>query len=201
MSRKEHWEKIYLSKQAHEVGWTQKIPEPSLRITEGLNLDKSASIIDIGGGDSRLAKFLLDFGYDNITVLDISKAAIGRAQKRLGERADVIKWIESDILDFNPPDNYDFWHDRAAFHFLTEEKDVKQYVEIAASCVRKYLGIGTFSVDGPEKCSGLSIRQYDENLLQREFSPDFKAIDSFREDHVTPSGNRQNFVFMSFERI
>jgi hypothetical protein len=200
MDRKSHWENVYQTKQANEVGWTQEVPEASLRMLRSLNLPKSASIIDIGGGDSHLPEILLDDGYSDITVLDISASGIERAKKRLGERANLVKWIVSDIIDFEPDRVYDLWHDRAAFHFLTKAVSITQYVKTASEHVSGYITIGTFSLDGPKKCSGLDIRQYNEKILSDEFSPKFDMIDSFREDHITPSGNKQNFQFCTLKK-
>lgn len=195
MKRIDHWNRVYQTKSPSDVGWTQEVPVPSLRMIRKLELPKTASIIDIGGGDSKLAEFLLDDGFNDITVLDISRSGIERAKKRIGERADSINWIVSDILDFKPDRIYDLWHDRAAFHFLTDSESKAKYGEIAANAVSGYITIGTFSMDGPEKCSGLRISQYNETLLAHAFSEGFELVESFREDHITPSGNKQNFIF------
>jgi hypothetical protein len=163
-------------------------------------LDKSASIIDIGGGDSLLVDFLLDLGYTNISVLDISSHAIERAKVRLGEQSNSVTWIVSDINDFEPSQNYDIWHDRAAFHFLTDAKEIERYVQIVAKHT-KNLVLGTFSTNGPFKCSGLEITQYDEKELGELFEPlGFDLQSTKREDHMTPFGTTQNFVFASFSK-
>ena len=200
MDRRSHWETVYKTKSPTEVGWTQGIPEPSLRMIRKLNFPKTAPIIDIGGGDSKLAGFLLDDGYSNITVLDISAAGIERGKSSLGKRAEQVRWVVSDILDFVPDQEYELWHDRAAFHFLTDTDEVKKYVMLASRAASGYITIGTFSIDGPNKCSGLDIRQYDEILLYETFKDKFDLIDSFREDHITPSGNKQNFIFGILKR-
>lgn len=196
---KRHWEKVYTEKQPHEVSWTQDVPQTSLDFIREFNLPKTASIIDIGGGDSKLVDFLLDDGYQNITVLDISEQALLRAQARLGDRAKLVTWIASDILDFVPKQQYDLWHDRAAFHFLTGPDEVTQYTTLAASAVKGYLTIGTFSHDGPKKCSGLEIKQYNEAELQDELSKAFTKVRCIVEDHTTPFGTQQNFLFCSFK--
>ena len=201
MSTKEHWETVYKTKEPHDVGWTQIYPAPSLQMIRDLDLPKSTSIIDIGGGDSHLAEYLLKEGFTDITVLDLSEHAIKRAKKRLGRKSKKVKWIISDILDFKPERSYDLWHDRAAFHFLTEADQIRKYTELASKTVTGYLTIGTFSTDGPKKCSGLNIRQYDEPLLREEFSKCFELIESFREDHTTPSGNKQNFIFGTLKKL
>lgn len=200
-TKKEHWETIYQNKQPNEVSWTQEVPKMSLQFIHELNLPKSSSIIDIGGGESKLVDFLLDDGYTNITVLDISANAIERAKKRLGEKADRVKWIVSDILEFTPSENYDIWHDRATFHFLTNEKDIQKYVSLVSKYVNKHLVIGTFSTEGPLKCSGLEITQYDEGSMEEKFSSHFKRLPCIKEEHITPFNTMQNFIFCSFQKI
>ena len=195
-----HWENIYTTKQAHEVSWTQAIPALSLAIIKAANLDKNAKIIDIGGGDSHLVDHLLAEGYTNISVLDISAKALERAQARLGDAAKKVTWIVSDILTFEPSTTYDFWHDRAAFHFQTTAHQIEQYLKVVKKAVNGKLVIASFSVDGPQKCSGLSIQQYDEASMQAVFERiHCKALSFQREDHITPSGAIQNFVYGSFE--
>ena len=152
---KEHWEAVYQTKGPEEVSWTQEIPKTSLNFIHSFSLNKSAKIIDIGGGDSKLVDFLLDEGFENISVLDISAKALEKAKLRLGNRSEKVNWIVSDILDFKPDTAFDVWHDRAAFHFLTTKEQVEKYIEIAQSVVSGYLTIGTFSENGPKKCSGL----------------------------------------------
>lgn len=199
--RKDHWEKIYETKQPHEVSWTQKQPVISLEMIRLLQIPENARIIDVGGGDSKLADYLLLEGYTDITVLDISSAAIERAKKRLGEKAGLVKWIVNDVLAFNPQEQYDLWHDRAAFHFLITEDAIHKYLQIVNSNVTGYIIAGTFSVDGPKKCSGLEIRQYNEQSLPSVFEKaGFDKMECRREDHHTPAGTTQNFVFCSFKR-
>lgn len=197
---KEHWETIYKTKQPNEVSWTQDVPAISLAFIKKYNIPKDANIIDIGGGDSRLVDFLLKEGYKNISVLDISEAAIHRAKERLGIDANTVKWIVSDILDFKPNEKYNVWHDRATFHFQTDPDDINKYLDILKTAVKGIVIIGTFSVDGPMKCSGLETRQYDENQLKEKFEAfEFESIECERENHITPSGAVQNFVFCSFQ--
>ena len=136
-SRKEHWEKVFATKQPNEVSWTQEIPKTSLDFVHTANLDKQANIIDIGGGDSKLVDYLLDEGFENISVLDISEEALTRAKKRLGRKADKVVWIVSDITEFQPTITYDFWHDRAAFHFLTTENEIVKYLTTARHAVKE----------------------------------------------------------------
>jgi cyclopropane fatty-acyl-phospholipid synthase-like methyltransferase len=196
---KEHWETIYKTKKPTEVSWTQEVPAVSLAFIHQFKIPKNAKIIDIGGGDSNLVDFLLAEGYTNLSVLDISEAAILRAQERLGEEAQKVTWIVCDILDFKPKEKYDVWHDRAAFHFQTDSAKIDTYLNIVKNAVDGMVIIGTFSTDGPTKCSGLEIQQYDEESMKAKFiQSDFKNLECKREDHVTPSGVVQNFVFCSF---
>ena len=154
---KQHWENVYETKNSDQVSWTQEKPTTSLEYIRSFGLSKTAEIIDIGGGDSRLVDYLLVEGYQNITVLDISTKALEKAKERLGENATKVTWIVSDIIDFEPQKEYDIWHDRAVFHFLTTEAPIKKYTEIAKTGVNGYLVIRTFSENGPLKCSGLAI--------------------------------------------
>ncbi|MBL7868950.1 MAG: class I SAM-dependent methyltransferase [Flavobacterium lindanitolerans] len=197
---KEHWEAVYQNKGPEEVSWTQEIPKTSLNFIHSFNLDKSAKIIDIGGGDSKLVDFLLDEGFENISVLDISAKALEKAKLRLGNRSEKVNWIVSDILDFKPDTAFDVWHDRAAFHFLTTKEQVEKYIEIAQSAVSGYLTIGTFSENGPKKCSGLDIKQYSEETLHAVLKNRFEKLHCIYEDHKTPFNTTQNFLFCSFKR-
>ena len=198
---KAHWETVYETKSPQEVSWTQEIPQISLDFIQSFQLNKDARIIDIGGGDSLLVDHLLDLGFMNLSVLDISAHAIERAKVRLGERASLVQWIVSDINDFQPEITYDLWHDRAAFHFLTAPTDINRYTRLVGNHA-KNLVIGTFSKDGPLKCSGLEITQYDEKELDELFgSHGFELKTTKREDHMTPFGSSQNFVFASFSEV
>lgn len=198
---KEHWNTIYQTKQPNEVSWTQEVPAISLEFIHKHRLPKTAKIIDIGGGDSKLVDYLLNEGYTHLSVLDISEAAITRAKQRLGKNADKVNWIVSDILDFKPVEKYDLWHDRAAFHFQTDPSKIINYLDIVRNAVDGIVIIGTFSTDGPQKCSGLEIKQYDEISMKEKFEKSgFKNIECKREDHLTPAGAVQNFVFCSFQK-
>jgi len=200
-NRKDHWEAVYDTKQPNEVSWTQEKPFTSLDFIRKSNLGKSAKIIDVGGGDSKLVDFLLEEGYENITVLDISSKALERAKKRLGNNAGKVNWIVSDITEFKPVISYDIWHDRATFHFLTTSEQIKAYGEITKNWVNKILIIGTFSENGPLKCSGLEIKQYSEKEMENNFSESFKKLECITEDHLTPFETKQNFIFCTFEKI
>lgn len=199
---KNHWEHIYNTKQPNQVSWTQEVPTISIDFVKQLQIPKDAAIIDVGGGDSKFVDYLLAEGYTNISVLDISEAAINRAKERLGNKAFNVNWIVSDILSFNPTGRYDLWHDRAAFHFQTDISSISKYIDIVNKSVTGKIIIGTFSVDGPTKCSGLDIKQYEETSLKNEFeNAQFKNIECKREDHITPSGSVQNFIFCAFEKM
>ena len=199
-TRKEHWDKIYNTKQPHEVSWTQKLPKTSLDFVHSFNLPKSASIIDIGGGDSKLVDYLLEEGFENISVLDISEKAIERAKQRLGDKAGNVNWIVRDVTEFHPSTSYDCWHDRATFHFLTSAGDMNTYINTARKAVKGVMVIGTFSDKGPKKCSMLDIHQYTEEQLQHQLQDGFEKIKCVTEDHETPFHTKQNFLFCSFKR-
>ena len=197
---KHHWETVYQTKTPEQVSWTQEIPHTSLSFIRSFNLSKEAKIIDVGGGDSRLVDFLLDLGYSNITVLDISEKALERAKNRLGKRAKLVTWIPCDVLDFDPKITYDIWHDRAAFHFLTKEDEIKYYISLTEKYVTKNLIIGTFSDNGPLKCSGLEITQYSKNKMHETFNSKFEPIKCLIKNHQTPFNTIQNFIFCSFKK-
>ncbi|ATL46021.1 SAM-dependent methyltransferase [Chitinophaga caeni] len=201
MENKTHWEQIYQSKSDEEVSWTQASPVTSIRLIQELNLSPLDPVIDIGAGNSRLAEQLLQLGYKDITVLDISGAAIEKSKARLGEAAGKINWIVTDILNFQPKRRYALWHDRATFHFLTEPSLQEKYIQIANSCVDKAAVIATFSKNGPAKCSGLKVQQYDAASLSQAWQAYFPKASCFTEEHITPFNTRQEFLFCKFERI
>ena len=198
--RKQHWETVYETKNSNEVSWTQEMPKTSLAFIEFFGLDKRAKIIDIGGGDSKLVDHLLNQGFENITILDISEKALEKGKIRLGEKSIKVTWIVSDILDFKPTETYDIWHDRAAFHFLTTQEEIEKYKSIIKEAVDGFLVIGTFSENGPLKCSGLEISQYSDKKLADTFKDNFEKIETVVEDHETPFGTKQNFLFCSFKK-
>lgn len=200
MDKKTHWETVYHTKSPDQVSWTQEIPKTSLKLIETCKLEKTAKIIDIGGGDSKLVDFLIHAGYENISVLDISAKALEKAQKRLGSQADKITWIVCDVLEFEPSTKYDLWHDRAAFHFLTAPEQIAKYIETASRHVQNYAILGTFSESGPKKCSGLPIEQYSEEKISAAFRPGFEKIRCQTEVHETPLGTKQHFLFCSFKK-
>lgn len=196
---KNHWETVYETKQPNQVSWTQEVPQSSIDFINSFHLPLDSRIIDIGGGDSKLVDHLLNLGYTNISVLDISSKSIERAKERLGEKAEKVKWIVADINEFQPLEKYNLWHDRAAFHFLTQENEVEGYIQMVSEYAENII-IATFSVDGPYKCSGLEVQQYDEVSMKNKFEKvGFKNIECKRFDHETPSKAIQNFIFCSFK--
>ena len=199
-NRRDHWDTVYETKQPNEVSWTQENPKASLDFIRETDLDKSSKIIDIGGGDSKLIDYLLEDGYENLTVLDISSKALERAKIRLGDKADSVTWIVSDITEFVPDTAYDIWHDRATFHFLTTEGQINKYLAIAQKWITGFLIVGTFSDKGPTKCSGLEIKQYTETALEKQFNSNFEKLKCINEDHETPFETIQNFIFCMFRK-
>ena len=201
--RKKHWENIYTNKALTDVSWYQPVPETSLEFLKTHNIPKTAAIIDVGGGDSFFADHLLDLGYTNITVLDISEAALERAKQRFGERAGRVKWIVADAASFEPAEKYDFWHDRAAFHFLTEQKEIDAYLQTIDKALNPQgvLVIGTFSEEGPTKCSGINVHQYSAASMTDRLKTWFKKIKCITTEHTTPFKTIQKFVFCSFSKM
>jgi trans-aconitate methyltransferase len=201
--RKNHWENIYQTKELKDVSWFQPTPETSLDFFKQFNVPTNAKVIDIGGGDSFLVDHLLDLGYQDISVLDISEAAIERAKQRLGDKAKNVKWIIADAATFKPAEKYDFWHDRAAFHFLTDEQEISNYLKTAQENINPtgVLVIGTFSEQGPKKCSGIEIKQYSETTMTDRLKKFFEKIKCITVDHITPFDTIQNFVFCSFRKL
>ncbi len=201
-SKKQHWETVYQNKTPQEVSWTQTKPQTSLDFIASFNLEKNAKIIDVGGGESLLVDFLLEDGFTDITVLDISSIALEKAKKRVEKKfenkAHFVTWIVSDITEFKPKTSFDLWHDRATFHFLTQQNDISKYKNIIAKHVNQYLVIATFSKEGAKKCSGLEVSQYDKENLNFD---NFKKISSLQEDHITPFDAIQNFLFCGFGKI
>ena len=200
IDKKEYWNTIYNTKELNEVSWFQVYPTTSMEFINLFNLPKTAKIIDIGGGDSFFIDTLIEKGFSDITVLDISSKALAKTKKRLGNKAKRVKWIISDVTDFKPDAIFDVWHDRATFHFLTSESQVHAYMEIIKKSVKGFLTIGTFSNKGPTKCSGLDVKQYSEETLSTELKKGFDKIRCITEDHITPFNTKQNFLFCSFKR-
>jgi 2-polyprenyl-3-methyl-5-hydroxy-6-metoxy-1,4-benzoquinol methylase len=195
--RRHHWQNVYLSKGEQEVSWTQPDPEPSLGLIEKYAPSRNSSIVDIGGGASRLVDALAERGYEDLTVLDLSEAALTTAQQRLGGRVAGVQWIAADVIKWQPSHLFDLWHDRAAFHFLVEPDDRRAYIDRLGQSVKAggHAIIATFSLDGPEKCSGLPVQRYDPTSLSETLGPGFELIAHQPHRHVTPWGAVQSFQF------
>jgi len=200
--RKNHWEQIYQTKKPDQVSWYQPTPVTSLSFFEQYNVPKEAKIIDIGGGDSFLVDHLLNRGYKDITVLDISESSLERAKSRLGDRSGLVKWIVEDAATFEPTERYDFWHDRAAFHFLTKEDEIQNYINTVQQSINPsgILVLGTFSEQGPKKCSGIEIKQYSETSMTDRLKGSFEKIKCITVEHKTPFDTIQQFIFCSFRK-
>lgn len=198
-----HWEGVYSSKGETEVGWFQESPVPSLDMMTRAGIGAGASVIDVGGGASRLVDALLERGFGKITVLDLSQAALARARARLGARAETVDWIVADVTTWTPPRLFDLWHDRAAFHFLTDEPSRAAYVATLRRALRPggQAIIATFALDGPERCSGLPIVRYDGESLACVLGPGFERVESVDHLHRTPGGFEQRFQFSLFRRL
>jgi SAM-dependent methyltransferase len=202
VGRKAHWENVYSTKGERDVSWYQESPAPALELIALAGLSGDASIIDIGGGASRLVDALVDKNFRRITVLDLSAAALDAARHRLVDKAKDVEWVVADVTTWEPSKTYDLWHDRAAFHFLTDPADQSSYVGRLKKALKRggYAVIGTFALDGPERCSGLPIVRYDAVSLSAILGPDFNLIDTRRHEHTTPWGAVQRFQFSTFRR-
>ena len=197
-NKKTHWETVYETKPADSVSWFQPHAKKSLEIIQATGQNKHAALIDVGGGASTLVDDLLNLGYDNLSVLDLSAAALKVAQDRLGAQAATVNWLVGDITTVSLPANaYDIWHDRAVFHFLTEEADRRAYVAQVMRSVRPngHIIIATFAEDGPEKCSGLPVMRYSPEALHQEFDRGFQLVSQDKETHHTPFGTDQQFIY------
>jgi 2-polyprenyl-3-methyl-5-hydroxy-6-metoxy-1,4-benzoquinol methylase len=201
--RQVHWENVYATKDENAVSWFQETPDISLDLVRATGVSASASIIDIGGGASRLADALLDKGFKTITVLDLSEKALAKSKARLGTKGAHVRWIVADITTWEPSQAYDVWHDRAALHFLTDPKDRAAYAERVSSAVRPggHVIIGTFAPDGPERCSGLPVFRHDANSLSDILGTSFELVESRNHAHQTPMGTIQRFQFSRFRRL
>jgi SAM-dependent methyltransferase len=200
--RKEHWQRIYSTKNDEELSWFQPDADVSLDLLLSPPLPRDASILDVGGGTSRLVDGLLDRGYRNVTVLDVSDAALRKSAARLGERASTVRWVPADITLWEPDQIYQAWHDRAVFHFLTDPADRRAYRTALYRALPPggVLVLGTFALDGPERCSGLPVQRYSEETLAGELGDGFRWISGRNIDHRTPAGAVQRFQFSRWAR-
>jgi 2-polyprenyl-3-methyl-5-hydroxy-6-metoxy-1,4-benzoquinol methylase len=201
--RQSHWERVYTSKNETEVSWFQQSPETSLNLIRQTGATAESAIIDIGGGASRLVDTLLRLGFKSLAVLDLSHAALAAARARLGAEASRVDWIASDVTQWKPARRYDVWHDRAAFHFLTDSADRAAYLARLRDAVNPtgHVIIGTFATDGPQMCSGLPVQRYDAESLHETLGEGFRLMGSHRETHTTPWGSTQSFQFARFQRV
>jgi len=204
MNSKAHWEAVYATKPTEAVSWYEAAPTRSIALLTDAGLTVASRVLDVGGGDSLLPGALVALGVRHITVLDLSGAALNRAQARLGDRATGVEWLEGDVTTVElPPDGYDLWHDRAVFHFLTDAEDRALYVASATRSVRVggSVIIATFAPDGPTRCSGLDVVRYSPEGLAAEFGPGFVLRHGFRDVHQTPTGAEQRFAFAVLSRV
>ena len=199
-NRKDHWERVYQKHSSNEVGWYQIYPASSLKFIKNTRAGTDCRIIDVGGGTSKLSECLLDQGYTQLSVLDISGKSLEKAKSQLGVETNKIIWIEADVTKHSFNAQYDVWHDRAVFHFLTDAEERKGYLNSLDQALRQngHLIIATFGLDAPPKCSGLSVVRYSPKSLQRELGDKFKLVETYLDNHVTPSGVTQNFVYCRF---
>jgi ubiquinone/menaquinone biosynthesis C-methylase UbiE len=198
MTEQTHWEDVYARKAADAVSWYRPHLERSLALIDAAGLARDASIVDVGGGASTLVDDLLDRGYTNLTVLDLSAKALDVARERLGDRASAVRWIVGDATVAALPDgSVDFWHDRAVFHFLRDEDARRRYVATAQRALKPgaRIVVATFGLGGPEKCSGLDVVRYDADGIHGEFGAAFEKLSSAEETHTTPWGSAQQFVY------
>ncbi|CAN7388627.1 class I SAM-dependent methyltransferase [Aminobacter sp. LjRoot7] len=200
--RTSHWETIYRTKTEDQVSWFQQTPEPSLTLLGLAGATPDAAIVDIGAGASHLVDALISRGFDDVTVLDISRVALDADRARLGPDASHVSWIRSDVTAWQPDRRYDIWHDRAAFHFLTTVADQAAYKAVLKRALKAggHAIIGTFAPDGPEKCSGLPIVRHDADSIGKLLGGSFELIDTRRHEHRTPWDSVQLFQFSTFRK-
>lgn len=203
MDRERHWQDVYQQKQPHEVSWYRQHLDQSLALIAECKLPAAAAIVDVGGGASSLIDDLLQLGFTQLTVIDLASAALAQTQARLGERAASVRFVQGDVTTpLLAAESVELWHDRAVFHFLTDERARAAYLEQVARCLRPggYVVIGTFAPDGPERCSGLPVRRYAPKELAEALGPSFELLVESREEHVTPAGKRQPFSYVLCRR-
>jgi trans-aconitate methyltransferase len=202
-NRHDHWQTVYTSKGENELSWFQENPVPSLELIERAGANSDSAIVDIGGGASRLVDALIERAFRAITVLDLSEAALATARARLGERAHDVQWIASDVTTWEPPASFDIWHDRAAFHFLTEARDRAAYLSRLRRALKPggHAIIATFALDGPERCSGLPVVRYDAVSLGQALGDGFALVETRNHRHTTPWQSVQQFQFSLFRRV
>jgi SAM-dependent methyltransferase len=200
-SRKLHWEHAYSSKDPTEVSWYQGAPQLSLQMIAATGVETGGAIIDVGGGASTLVDNLLDNGYSDVTVLDIASAALDQSRARLGDAAKNVTWIEQDILHFEPNRSFILWHDRSVFHFLTEKSQQRHYVDLLQKAIEPggHVILATFGPDGPQRCSGLPVQRYSTEELSSLLEPAFELRTQDLEEHKTPGGSAQQFLYTCWQ--
>jgi len=196
----EHWENIYKTKSPNEVSWTQQFPSISASFFETCALTKKSKLVDIGCGEDGMVPYWLENGFENITALDLSNTALTKLKARIMQYAHHVNFVNTSILNYQPHNKIDFWHDRAVFHFLTDDKAINAYVNLVNSFVTQYVCIATFASDGPEKCSGLPIKRYNSEELTNLFAQNFELVQSQTSTHITPFNTKQSFVHCLFKR-
>lgn len=204
MNKKSHWENVYSTKPRDEVSWYREHLDNSLDLILRTGVEKDAAVIDVGGGNSTLVDDLLDHGFIDISVLDISGTAIANSRDRLGARAALVSWLETDITEVTlPEDHYDVWHDRAVFHFLTDADDRRKYVELVMRSLKVggHIIVASFGPEGPQKCSGLDVVRYSPETMKHEFGNHFRLVKSLAETHQTPFGTTQEFVYCYCRKV
>ncbi|WP_199042768.1 class I SAM-dependent methyltransferase [Glycomyces salinus] len=197
-SRAGHWDTVYDTKGEDGVSWFQAVPTVTLELLETLGIGPDRSVIDLGGGASVVADHLVELGYGDLTVLDVSKVALDDAKRRLGPAADRVRWLHRDLFDWTPERGWDLWHDRAVFHFLIDEEERRDYVEVLRSGVADdgRVVVATFDAHGPTHCSGLPVVRYGAEDLARVFAPHFEPVEARAEEHLTPTGLVQPFTWV-----
>ncbi len=203
IDRKTHWENVYTNKSPLTVSWYQEDPALSLLLIRNTQLALDAAVIDVGGGASTLVDRLCEEAYTNVAVLDVSSSALAHARARLAEKANAVEWFEEDVTSFSPPHRFSLWHDRAVFHFLTAKSDRDKYISVLKQALESdgHLILMAFATDGPVKCSGLDIVQYDANKLMVELGRGFELLETGYEVHITPSGAEQKFAYFHVKRV
>lgn len=201
MTHAEHWEKVYSIEPDEKLSWFQKHPEQSVQLIRGLD-PRARGVVDVGGGQSALAGALVTMGIERVVVLDVSPSAVRRGQERMGNASSSVRWLVGDVLDEHAIGDIDVWHDRAVFHFLTDEDERRRYVQRAADALPPggHAVIATFAPNGPEKCSGLPVHRYEAHELAETFGDSFSLVRSETERHTTPWGASQEFVYVVLER-
>ena len=204
MNRKAHWENVYQTKGRDEVSWFREHLDTSLRMIANTGVGKDAAIIDVGGGNSTLVDDLIEQGFVDVSVLDISAKAITDSKERLGSKAEEVNWLVADITTVElPKDHFDVWHDRAVFHFLTDEENRRKYVELVMRSLKLggHIIVASFGLEGPQKCSGLNVVRYSPETMHDEFGNSFDLVESIGETHNTPFGTEQDFVYCYCRKV